>query len=126
MRAGHVILHHHRSPHIEGEACKRAAELFRSDADDGEVMLVESDCSPENIWIGSEAPLPQSIADHNDWMRVWCPIFFGKKRASHQRFYTKNVEVIARDDSSPHTLWLLTAAQIKRQHLVGHQTGKDL
>src|SRR5258708_37775562 len=114
MRAGDVVLHHHRSPHIECEARKGAGKILGSDADDREVMLVEGDRSSENVWIGAEAPLPQSIADHNDWMRVGCPILFGKKRASDQRFYTENVKVIARNDSSPHALGLLAAAQIKR------------
>src|SRR5258708_28704795 len=59
-------------------------------------------------------------------MRVWCPVLFGKKRAPDQRFYAEDVKVVARNDSSPHTLWLLAAAQIKRQHLVGDQTGQDL
>src|SRR5260370_21563463 len=59
-------------------------------------------------------------------MRVWCPILFGKKCAADLRFYAEDVKVIARNDSSPHTLWLLAAAQIKRQHLVGEQTGEDL
>src|SRR6266851_4103333 len=114
MRAGHVVLHHHRGPHIECESRKGTAELFRSDADDREVMLVQGDRSSENAGIGPEAPLPQSIADHNDWMRVWRPILFGKKRSPDKRFYTQNVKVITRNDGSPHPLWLLTAAQIER------------
>src|SRR5260370_35767437 len=114
MRAGHVVLHHHRRPHIECEARKGAREIFGTDADDREVMLVYGDRSSENVWIGTEAPLPQSIADHDDGVRVWCPILFGKKRAPDQRSYSKDVKVIARNDSSPHTLWLLAAAQIKR------------
>src|SRR5258708_35131704 len=122
MRAGHIVLHHHRSPHSECEARVGAAEILRSDTDDGEVMLVQGDRSPEDVWIGTEAPLPQSIADHNDWMRVWRPVLFGKKRPPDQSFYTENVKVIARNDSSPHTLRLPAAAQIKRQHLVGDQT----
>src|SRR6266481_9934721 len=126
MRAGHVVLHHNRGPHIQCEARKGAGKILRSDADDREVVLVEGYRSSENVWIGTEAPLPQSIADHNDWMRVWCPILFGKKRAPDQRSYSKDVKVIPRNDSSPYTLWFLAAAQIKRQHLVGDQTGEDL
>src|SRR6266851_6045409 len=126
MGAGHVVLHHYRGPHIECEARKGAGKILRSDADDREVVLVEGDRSSQNVWIGAEAPLPQSIADHNDWMRVWCPILFGKKRAPDQRSYSKDVKVIPRNDSSPYTLWFLAAAQIKRQHLVGDQTGEDL
>src|SRR5260370_27352732 len=126
MRAGHVVLHHHRGPPIKCEAREGAAEILGSYADDREVMLVQGDRSSENVWISTEAPLPQSIADHNDWMRVWCPVLFGKKRAPDQRFYAEDVKVVARNDSSPHTLWLLAAAQIKRQHLVSDQTGEDL
>src|SRR6266851_2063851 len=126
MGAGHVVLHHQRGPHIECEARKGAGEILGSDTDDREVMLVQGHRSSENVWIGTEAPLPQSIADHNDCMRVWCPILFGKKRAPDQRFYAEDVKVIARNDGSPHTLRLLAAPQIKRQHLVGDQTGEDL
>ena len=89
MGAGHIVLHHYRSPHIECEARKGTGEILGSDADDCEVMLVQGDGSSENVWVGTEAPLPQSIADHNDWMCAWCPILFGKKRAPDQRFYTK-------------------------------------
>src|SRR6266478_4368961 len=114
MRAGHVVLHHHRGPHIEREARKGAGKILGSNSDDREVMLVQRDRSSQNVWIGTEAPLPQSIADHNDWMRVWCQILFGKERAPDLRFYAENVKVIARNDGSPDTLWLLAAAQIKR------------
>src|SRR6266852_1636934 len=114
MRAGHVVLHHHRGPHIECEARKGTRKILGSDPDDREVMLVQGDRSSESVWIGTEAPLPQSIADHNDWMRVWCPILFGKKRAADQRPYTQYVKVIPRNDSSPHTLWLLATSQIER------------
>src|SRR5439155_1853478 len=114
MGAGHIVLHHHRGPHIECKARKGAGKIFGSHADDREVMLVQGDRSSENFWIGIEAPLPQSITDHNDWMRVGCPILFGKKRAPDQCFYTEDVKIIARNDCSPHTLWLLAAAQIKR------------
>src|SRR5258708_33904038 len=124
MRAGHVVLHHYRGPHIECEARKGAGKILRSDADDREVVLVEGDRSSENIWIGTEAPLPQSIADHNDWMRVWCPILFGKKRAPDQRFYTEDVKGIPRNYSSPYTLCLLPPAQIKGYILLGEQTGQ--
>src|SRR5258708_19666785 len=106
MRAGHVVLHHHRGPHIECEARKGAGEILGSDTDDREVMLVQGDRSSENVWIGTEAPLPQSIADHDDRMRVWCPILFGKKRAPDQRFYTAAVKSIPRTHSSPSTLCL--------------------
>src|SRR6266849_6862173 len=126
MGAGHVVLHHQRGPHIECEARKGAGEFLGSDANDREVMLVQGDRSSENVWISTEAPLPQSIADHNDGMCVWCPILFGKKRAPDQRPYTQYVKVIARNDSSPHTLSLLAAFQIKRWHLVGGQSGEDL
>src|SRR6266851_3059442 len=40
MRARHVVLHHHWSPHIECEARKGAGKILGSDADDREVMLV--------------------------------------------------------------------------------------
>src|SRR5258708_36665375 len=104
MRSGHIVHHQHRSPHIECEARIGAAEILRSDTEDGEVMLFQGDRSSEDVWIGTEAPLPQSIADHNDWMRVWRPVLFGKKRAPDLRFNTKNVKVIARNDSSPHKI----------------------
>ena len=40
MRAGHVVFHHQRGPHIECEARKGAGEILGSDTDDREVMLV--------------------------------------------------------------------------------------
>src|SRR5258708_10077617 len=122
MRAGHIVLHHHRSPHIECEARIGAAEILRSDTDDGEVMLVQGDRSSEDVWIGTKAPLPQSIADHNDWMRVWRPVLFGKKLPPDQSFYTENVKVIARNHSAPHTLRLPAAPEIKSPPSLAIQT----
>ncbi len=110
MRAGDVILHHHRRPDIDGVAGKRARKICGSNADDREVVLVDGYLLTDHVWIGAEPALPQSVADHRDRMRIRCAVFFGKKSPSDKRLDTEDIKVVARNDSSSHPLGFLTAA----------------
>src|SRR5260370_39762557 len=110
MWARDVILHHHRRPDINGIARKRARKISGSNADDREVVLVESYLLSDHLWIGPEPALPQSVADHCHGMRIWCAVFFRKKGPADKRLDPENVKVVDRNYSSSHPLGLIPTA----------------
>src|SRR5260370_42185881 len=100
MRSSHIILHHHRSPDVERDASKTAAEVLRSDSDDGEVVFVQGYRLSDNVGIGAKTALPQPIANYHNRVRIWDEIFVGQERAPDRCFHSKHVKVVTVDDRS--------------------------
>src|SRR5260370_3545256 len=109
MWARDVILHHHRRPDINGIARKRARKISGSNADDREVVLVESYLLSDHVRIGPEPALPQAVANHRDRMRIGWVILFGKKRPPDKRLHPANVSIVARHNSSSHPIGFIDA-----------------
>ncbi len=50
--------------HVGSHAQK--GKTLRQDADDRVVFSVESDCRVQDVFIGSELPLPKAVGQHDD------------------------------------------------------------
>src|SRR5713101_5875649 len=111
MGTGHVVLHHHRRPSVEGYSGVGTSKLFGCDADDREVMAIERDAAADDVGIAAKAALPQPVADDDDRVCVGRPVLFGQKRASDERVDAEDVKVVAGHDRASYALGLASASQ---------------
>jgi hypothetical protein len=83
-------------------------EVARPDADHDRVTTIETDRSPDDVWLTAELALPKPIAE-DDYMRAARSIFFLGERAAHGEIDLECSEKICGDGATNHTDWLAFA-----------------
>jgi len=69
-------------------------------ADDRERRAVQVDHLADDVRIGTEPSLPESLAEDSDGIRTWCAVIVWRNRASEIRPRPERPKVVARDKHS--------------------------
>ena len=106
-----------RRHHVDGNpdlACQtanRAGVLEWRDANDRQLLAVDRDATANDINIGVEAPLPETVADHRDGISSRYRVFLVEKYAALLRDDAKNVEVVRGHSFTPDLFDLMGVAE---------------
>src|SRR5271157_200213 len=77
----------------------------RGYTDNGEVLPVQTDGLPQDLWVAMETVLPHLVADYRDRVGTrLVPTFFREKRPPQDRLDLQYIEVICRYQFSPGAL----------------------
>ena len=118
-------------------------EACRCDSDDLEVTLVDADRPTDDVRVGTEAALPQSVADHSHRVAVRYRILLRAEESAEERPNTQHGEVVGRHDCALQLLrppvsgdiqWsrrvmrydCIERARLRAEQLIGSEAEKGL
>ncbi len=95
-----ALITHRARFHIERERHPRFRRLrevksFSHHPDNSESLAVDLDTLAENIWIGSVAPFPETVAQ-DDFLILAALLFFEQERAANRWMNAEEIEKIRR------------------------------
>jgi len=98
------------NPHLLLEAVGLA---WAQHADHCVGLVVHADLAADDTWIGTEAPLPQTIGQDDDVIAAWLPLVTTEVRPSQQRRVAEDAEKTRRRCLGGHLFRLLGRGQVK-------------
>jgi site-specific DNA recombinase len=121
-----LALHHDGHVDVRSDARDRAPELGRRDAHNGESAAVQVDRLSHKRGVGSEAPLPQAITQHDHRMGAAGLVFPWKKASAKDRPDPQRSEVVARDEHALNPFGLAGFVQRQSPWRIASQAFEDV
>src|SRR5688572_12188011 len=125
-RRPHRSLHHHRHIEIANRAELQSIKTTGQHTDDGKIISIQEQLTPDYVWIRSKTSLPQTLADHGDRMRAGSLVVFGPNYTAQLRAHADHVEEITGNDRSVDKIWLIVVAETGRDATPCDQTVQDI
>src|SRR6266446_2053967 len=115
-----------RRPQFDGLVLNGKLKSFRHYTDDSVVLAVEHHCFADDVRIGTEAILPESIAQNNNATGVTWLVFFGLKRSTKDRRRTQQRKQIGVYDRALEPRGFIDASQNKVVLMIRRHPFEDL
>jgi tetratricopeptide (TPR) repeat protein len=113
-----LLLHHHGEEDIGREIQLRAVEAGRRDAQDSEILPVEFDGAAHHRGVAAESFLPAGIGQDSDGMPTGPQVVVRPEHTAARGTDAQHVEIIARDQVSPHALAAARQSEARGQETV--------
>jgi hypothetical protein len=126
--AGLMDRRHHcgRDPDLGRKPTNHSCVLRRRDTDHGQCLIVERDRLSYKVRIRVEPALPETVADHSDWISSRHDIFICGKSASLLRGDAQDVEVVSRNCFAPDLLDLVRVTKLELLNAVGSEAAENV
>src|SRR5262245_57952889 len=91
-------MHHQWYPNVR-DLWPNAGEVTRGDADDRKLFVVNLQVFAHYRWVATKSPLPELVAQDEDWMGAWCPVFIRREGLAEYGSAPQRRKIITRDES---------------------------
>ena len=92
-----LVEHHHRRVDRWFHSAEAAHELRRCDAEDRVGASAQTHFAADDGWVPAERGVPILVGQHDDGMGAWIDVVPRQDRSAHQRFNSKQREVVSGD-----------------------------